>query len=189
VAAVRKFCLLFLGFAVVSSVASAESETANSFDMLGWDSKTHRVYLRDCHNQNGPWELWTVDFSQPQKPHIEVSPLKQKDDVPMGLTLVKSVDLSEVDMKGSILGQKLDRASNSLVQRYDLRLILQWKGTRTVSDFITYRTPEMQLMEVFQLESTSCALAVVSWNALLTGIRKQRALLMCPDDRKVPFKK
>ena len=185
----RKFSVLFFGFAVVSSLSAAESETANSFDMLGWDSKAQRVYLRDCHNENGPWDLWTVDFSVPQKPYIEVSPLKQKEDVPKGLTLVKSIELSEVDMKGSIVAQKLDRASNSLVQRYDLRLVLQWKGTRTVSDFITYRTPEMQLIEVFQMESTSCALAVVSWNALLSGIRKQRALLMCPDDRKIQKKK
>ena len=57
-----------------------------------------------------------------------------------------------------------------------------------VSDFISYRSPEMQLMQVFQLPETPCALAVVTWSAHLTGVQKERALVMCPEERGAPVK-
>jgi hypothetical protein len=165
--------------------AFAESETANVFDMLGWDAANKQLFLRDCQTEKGPWDLWTIDFKDPTKPNIAIKPLEKKNEVPQGLKTVKSVQLEEVDLSGFIRKEQLERSQNSLVKRYDLRVVVQWKGSRTVSDFISYRSPEMQLMEVFQLEESPCALAIVSWSAHLTGVQKQRALVMCPDDRKI----
>lgn len=175
--------LLTGALVLCSANAFAESETANVFDMLGWDPVAKQLFLRDCHTDQGPWDLWTIDFKEPLKPHIQVNPLEKKTDVPQGLTVVKSVQLEEVDLSGAIRKEQLERAENKLVKRYDLRIVLTWKGSRTVSDFISYRSPEMQLMEVFALPESPCALAVVSWSAHLAGIQKQRALVMCPDDR------
>ena len=174
-----------MGVVLLSAAPSfAESETANVFDMLGWDPAAKQLFLRDCHADKGPWELWTIDFKEPLKPHIQIKPLDKKTDVPDGLKAVKSVQLEEVELSGAIRKEQLERSENRLVKRYDLRIVLTWKTTRVVSDFISYRSPEMQLMEVFELPETPCALAVVSWSAHLAGIQKQRALVMCPDDRK-----
>jgi hypothetical protein len=164
--------------------ASAESETANTFDMLGWDPAGKQLYLRDCQSDSGPWDLWAVDFKDAAKPHIEIKPLDKKDDVPKGLKVVKSVQLDDVKLEGLIRKEQLERSENKLVKRFDLRIILEWKSARTVSDFISYRSPEMQLMDVFEVPDSPCALAIVSWSAHLAGIQKQRALVMCPDDRK-----
>jgi hypothetical protein len=164
--------------------AFAESDTANTFDMLGWDAASKQLFLRDCQTDKGPWDLWTVDFKEPSRPHISIKPLDTKDEVPKGLQVVKSVQLDEVELSGLIRKEQLERSGNTLVKRYDLRIILEWKGARTVSDFISYRSPDMQLLEVFQIQETPCALALVSWSAHLTGVQKQRALVMCPDDRK-----
>src|SRR5688572_13475859 len=151
--------------------------------MLGWDPAAKLLILRDCQTDKGPWDLWTIDFKDPSKPHIAIKPLDKKGDVPAGLKVVKSVQLDEVDMSGLIRKEHLERDDNKLVKRYDLRIVLEWKGSRTVSDFISYRSPEMQLMEVFQVPEGPCALAIVSWNAQHAGVQKQRALVMCPDDR------
>ena len=174
---------------LVPATAFAESETANSFDMLGWDPVAKQLFLRDCHTEKGPWDLWTVDFKEPTKPHIAVKPLDKKTDVPDALKVVKSVPLEEVELTGAVRKEQLERAENKLVKRYDLRIVLLWNGARTVSDFISYRSPEMQLMEVFQVPESPCALGVVSWSAHLQGIQKQRALVMCPDDRPAGGKK
>jgi hypothetical protein len=163
----------------------AESETANIFDMLGWDPVAKQLFLRDCHTDKGPWDLWTVDFKEPTRPHIEVKPLEKKNEVPDKLKVVKSIQLEEVNLSGLIRKEHLEREENKLVKRYDLRIILEWKGTRTVSDFISYRSPEMQLMEVFEVPESPCAIAIVSWSAHHIGVQKQRALVMCPDDRKI----
>lgn len=173
---------------LVSSVAFAESETANIFDMLGWDPVAKQLFLRDCHTDKGPWDLWTVDFKDPGKPHIAVKPLDKKNEVPEGLEVVKSVQLDEVEMSGAIRKEQLERSENKLIKRYDLRIVLKWNGAHTVSDFISYRSPDMQLMEVFQVPDSPCALAIVSWSAHLAGIQKQRALVMCPDERAKPKK-
>lgn len=164
--------------------ALAESETANTFDMLGWDPANKLLYLRDCQTDKGPYDLWSIDFKDAAKPNIGVRPLEKKTDVPQGLQVVKSVQLEDIGLSGSIRKEQLERVGNTLVKRYDLRIVLEWKGARTVSDFISYRSPEMQLMEVFQLPEGPCALAIVSWSAHLTGVQKQRALVMCPDERK-----
>jgi hypothetical protein len=181
VSALRVMAMVLL----VSATAWAESETANLFDMLGWDPVAKQLFLRDCHTDKGPWELWTIDFKEPSRPSISIKPLEKKTEVPDGLKVVKSVQLDEVSLSGSIRKEQLEREENKLVKRYDLRIILEWKGARTVSDFISYHSPEMQLMEVFQVPEGPCALAIVSWNAHHAGVQKQRALVMCPDDRKI----
>jgi hypothetical protein len=180
---------LLIASCLLALPAFAESETANVFDMLGWDATGKQLYLRDCQTDKGPWELWTIDFKDPGRPHIGIKPIEKKTDVPQGLKQVKSVQLDEVELTGMIRKEQLERSGNTLVKRYDLRIVLLWKGARTVSDFISYRSPEMQLMEVFQLEESPCALAIVSWSAHLTGVQKQRALVMCPEDRKAAPKK
>lgn len=174
---------------LVAATASAETETANTFDMLGWDPVAKQIFLRDCHTDKGPWDLWTIDFKEPGKPHISIKPLDKKGDVPERLKVVKSVQLDEVSLSGLIRKEQLERWENTLIKRYDLRVIVEWKGARTVSDFISYRNAEMSLVEVFELPETPCSLAIVSWHAHLTAVQKQRALVMCPDDRVKPPKK
>jgi len=177
--------LFTLALLLVSATVSAESETANTFDMLGWDPVAKQLFLRDCHTEKGPWDLWTIDFKEPSRPHIAIKPLDKKTDVPEGLKVVKSVQLDEVELSGLIRKEHLERDDNKLVKRYDMRVIVEWKGARTVSDFVSYRNPEMQLMEVFQVPEGPCSLAIVSWNAHHAGVQKQRALVMCPDDRTI----
>ena len=176
--------LLTSALVLAAAPAFAESETANIFDMLGWDPVAKQLFLRDCHTEKGPWDLWTVDFKDPIRPHIAIKPLEKKSEVPEGLKLVKSVQLEEVSMSGLIRKEHLEREENKLVKRYDLRIVLEWKASRTVSDFISYRSPEMQLMDVFEVPEGPCALAIVSWSAHHIGVQKQRALVMCPDERK-----
>ncbi len=175
--------LFIAALLLVATTVSAESETQNIFDMLGWDPVAKQLFLRDCHTDKGPWDLWTIDFKEPAKPHIAIKPLDKKSDVPEGLKVVKSVQLDEVDLTGLIRKEQLEREDNKLVKRYDMRIVIEWKAARTVSDFISYRSPEMQLMEVFQVPEGPCAVAIVSWNAHHAGVQKQRALVMCPDDR------
>ena len=168
---------------LIAVPAAAESDTANIFDMLGWDTNSKQLYLRDCQTEKGPWDLWTVDFKDPKRPNIAIRPLEKKKDTPEGLKVVKSIQLDEVQLSGSIRKEQLERSVNSLIKRYDMRVIIEWNGARTVSDFISYRSPEMQLMEMFEVPETSCAMAIISWSAHLTGVQKQRALVVCPDER------
>ena len=174
---------LCVAVCLIASAALAESDTANTFDMLGWDPVSKQLFLRDCQTEKGPWELWTIDFKEPAKPNIGIRPIEKKNQVPDKLTVVKSVQLDEVDLSGLIRKESLERFENTLIKRYDMRVVVEWKGARAVSDFISYRDPEMKLMEVFALPETPCALAIVSWFAHLTGVQKQRALVMCPDER------
>jgi hypothetical protein len=170
--------------------ARAESDTPNSYDMLGWDPVSHQLYLRDVMGDKGPWDLWTIDFKTPTEPHIFIKPLEKKNDVPEGLKLVKSVPLEEVQLSGFIRKEQLERSENRLVKRYDLRIIVEWNSSRVVTDLIAYRNPEMGLVEVYKLPpETPCAIAVVSWTAKLTGVILQRALVMCPPDKPAPGKK
>ena len=171
----------------LSLSARAEGETANTYDMLGWDAANHQLYIRDCISDNGPWDLWQIDFKTPTEPHIFIKPLDKKNDVPPGLQIVKSVPLEEVQLSGFIRKEQLERAENKLVKRYDLRIIVEWNATRVVTDLIAYRSPEMGLIEVYKLPpETPCAVAVVSWTAKLSGVQLQRALVMCPPDQPAP---
>lgn len=174
---------LLVAMVLIAVPAAAESDTANIFDMLGWDPVAKQLFMRDCQTEKGPWDLWTVDFKDPKRPNIAIRPLEKKKDTPEGLKVVKSIQLDEVTLSGSIRKEQLERSVNSLIKRYDMRVIIEWKGARTVSDFISYRSPEMQLMEMFEVPETACAMAIISWSAHLTAVQKQRALVVCPDER------
>jgi len=168
---------------IVALPAAAEAETANIFDMLGWDPVAKQVFLRDCQTEKGPWDLWAIDFKDPKRPNIAIKPLEKKNEVPEGLKVVKSVQLDEVGLQGQIKKEQLERSGNQLIKRYDMRVIIEWKGARTVSDFYSYRSPEMQLMEMFEVPDSACGVAIISWSAHLKGVEKQRALVVCPDER------
>lgn len=179
---------------LVSTVAAAsgtDRTEPNSFLMLGFDKTAKKLYLKEELGKKGPYDLWTIDFTSAQEPHIEIAPIKGDEKPPGELALVKSVQLDDVDFSGSIRKESLERNGNHLMKRYDLRVVVALNGARSTSDFIAYRNPELQLIETFMLPEGegSCSVALVAYTSNLAGVVLQRPLVMCPGGSPVPLNK
>ena len=178
----RAFLLSLAVLLAVPALADADRKEPNSFLMLGFDVKAKKLYLKEEISKKGPNDLWTIDFASPGEPHIQIAPIDEKVPLPTGLTVVKSVQLEDVELSGAVRKESLERHGNQLRRRFDLRISVGLSTAKSTSDFIAYQTPEVQLVEAYRLPEgeSVCSVAVVSYTATLTGVVVQRPLVMCP---------